>query len=128
MSHQLGTACSSARWAGLGYSGVMREPTAATLRLRAALTRHGIRVGAALVRYGATNPRLFGSVARGDAEEDSDLDLLVDLAPGGGNELLRVAGLAEELSELLGVRVDVVAATLLRDKVSATALADAVAM
>lgn len=81
-----------------------------------------------LGRYGATNPRLFGSVARGDAREDSDLDLIVDLPPGAGNELLRVAGLAEELSELLGVRVDVVAATLLRDKVSATALGDAVAM
>lgn len=81
-----------------------------------------------LDRYGATNPRLFGSVARGDAEEDSDLDLLVDLTSGDGNELLRVAGLAEELSELLGVRVDVVAATLLRDEVSTTALADAVAV
>lgn len=81
-----------------------------------------------LGRYGATKPRLFGSVARGDAREDSDLDLIVDLTPGAGNELLRVAGLAEELSELLGVRVDVVAATLLRDKVSATALGDAVAM
>lgn len=106
----------------------MSEPTATTLRLRAALTQHGSRVGELLGRYGATNPRLFGSVARGDAGENSDLDLLVDLAPGGGNELLRVAGLAEELSELLGVRVDVVATTLLRDEVSATALADAVAV
>lgn len=77
-------------------------------------------------RYDATNPRLFGSVARGDARDDSDLDLLVDLVPGAGNELLRVAGIAEELSELLGVRVDVVTASLLRDEVSSTALADAV--
>lgn len=106
----------------------MREPTAATLRVRAALTRHEVVVGEVLGRYGAANPRLFGSVARGDAGDDSDLDLLVDLIPGGGNELLRVAGLAEELSELLDVRVDVVAATLLRDEVSVTALADAVAM
>lgn len=81
-----------------------------------------------LDRFGATNPRLFGSVARGDARDDSDLDLLVDLIPGAGNELLRVAGLAEELSELLSVRVDVVATTLLRDEVSATALEDAVAV
>ncbi len=106
----------------------MREPTAATLRLRAALKLHRSRIGDVLDRYGATNPRLFGSVARGDAREDSDLDLLVDLAPGTGNELLRVSGLAEELSELLGVRVDVVAAPLLRDEVSATALGDAVAV
>jgi predicted nucleotidyltransferase len=39
-----------------------------------------------------------------------------------------VAGLAEELSELLGLRVDVVAATLHREEVSSTALADAIAV
>lgn len=106
----------------------MREPTAATLRLRAALTLHADHVAALLARYGATNPRLFGSVARGEAQDDSDLDLLVDLIPGAGNALLRVAGLADELSDLLGVGVDVVTTALLRDKVSATALADAVAV
>jgi predicted nucleotidyltransferase len=103
-------------------------PTAETLRIRAALTSHRGRVSALLDGYGATRPRVFGSVARGDAREDSDLDLLVDLVPGAGNELLRLAGLAEELSEVLGVRVDVVAAPLLRDEVSATALEDAVAV
>ena len=69
-------------------------------------------------RYAATNPRLFGSVARGDATSDSDIDLLVDLLPSGGNELLRVSGIAEELTELVGSRVDVVAASLLRGEVS----------
>lgn len=103
-------------------------PTPATQRLRAALAEQGDRVAEILERYAAVNPRLFGSVARGDAGEGSDLDLLVDLLPTGGNELLRVAGLCEELSELLGVRVDVVAPTLLREAVSATALADAVAV
>lgn len=81
-----------------------------------------------LVRYGAINLRMFGSVARGDAREDSDLDLLVDLVPGRGNELLRVAGLSEELSDILGLRVDVVTVTLLRDEVSSTALADSIAI
>lgn len=81
-----------------------------------------------LDRYAAANPRVFGSVARGDAGEDSDIDLLVDLAPSAGNELLRVAGISEELSDLLGVKVDVAAASLLRNEVSATALADAVAV
>lgn len=52
----------------------------------------------------------------------------MDLIPGAGNQLLRVAGLSEELSELLDVRVDVVAAELLRREVSASALADAVAV
>lgn len=106
----------------------MSIPTPAALRLRAGLEQQAGRVAEVLTRYGASNPRLFGSVARGDAREDSDLDLLVDLAPGAGNELLRVSGISEELSTLVGVRVDVVAATLLRGEVSATALADAVAM
>lgn len=106
----------------------MSEPTAATLRLRAALTQQADQVAELLGRYAASNPRLFGSVARGEAREDSDLDLLVDLIPEAGNALLRIAGLAEELSELLGVRVDVVTTTLLRNEVSATALSDAVAV
>lgn len=104
------------------------EATAQTLRLRSALDRQRDGLVEVLDRFGASNPRLFGSVARGDASDDSDLDLLVDLDPSSGNELLRVAGLAEELSELLGVRVDVVATTLLRDEVSASALDDAVAV
>ena len=85
-------------------------------------------LGEVLAGYGATNPRLFGSVAHDDPRVDSDLDHVVDLASGAGNELLRVAGPSEELSGLLGVRVDVVAATLLRNEVSATALKDAVAL
>jgi predicted nucleotidyltransferase len=106
----------------------MSRPTAASRRLRAALVAQADAVAAVLERYAATNPRLFGSVARGEASAGSDLDLLVDLAPSQGNELLRVAGIAEELTELLGIRVDVVTAPLLRDEVSATALADAVAV
>jgi len=106
----------------------MRPASAEAIRLRSALESHRDLLTELLQRYGATNPRLFGSVARGDASQNSDVDLLVDLTPGGGNELLRVCGLAEELSELLGVRVDVVAETLLRDEVSASALVDAVAV
>lgn len=79
-------------------------------------------------RYQAFNPRLFGSVARGDATAESDIDLLVDLLPGGGNELLRVSGMAEELGQLLGTGVDVVAASLRRDEVAASARADSVAV
>lgn len=106
----------------------MTSPTPTALQIRAALVRQRPHVAEVLLRYGATNLRMFGSVARGDAREDSDLDLLIDLVPGPGNELLRVAGLAEELSDALGLRVDVVAATLLRDEVTSTAFADAVAV
>lgn len=103
----------------------MKEPTAATLRIRAAFELQS-RIGELLDRYRATKPRLVGSVARGEARENVDLDLLVDLAPGAGHEWLRVSGLAEEFGEFLGVTVDVVTAPLLRDQVSATALANAV--
>ncbi|MGV1008492.1 MAG: nucleotidyltransferase family protein [Dermatophilaceae bacterium] len=75
-----------------------------------------------------TTGPLFGTVARGDASSDSDIDLLVDLLPSGGNELLRDSGIAEELSELVGSGVDVPAASLLRGEVSWSALADAVAV
>ena len=102
------------------------SPTAT--RLRAALQQHKGRMTAILDSYGASNPRVFGSVARGDARYGSDVDLLVDLLPGRGNELMRVAGISEELSTLLGVQVDVVADGLLRREVSATALADAEAV
>ncbi|WP_157621886.1 hypothetical protein [Serinicoccus hydrothermalis] len=54
--------------------------------------------------------------------------VLVDLLPDAGNPLLRVAGMSEELSDVLGRRVDVVTTTLLRDAVSSTALSDAVAV
>jgi hypothetical protein len=57
-------------------------------------------------RYGASNIRLFGSVARGDADENSDLDLLVRFEPG--RSLLDQGGLLMDLRELLGVKVDVV--------------------
>ena len=60
---------------------------------------------------------LHGSAAR-DPHSRAD--------PSGGNPLLRVAGLAEELSELLQMRVDVVADELLKAPVSASAHADAV--
>ncbi|MFC5998642.1 nucleotidyltransferase family protein [Quadrisphaera sp. GCM10027208] len=106
----------------------MRIETAESASLRAAILAHRDALDAILKRYRATNPRLFGSVARGDARPESDIDLLVDLMPGGGNELLRLAGIAEELSEVLGTRVDVVAASLLRSEVSARALADSVAV
>ncbi|WP_226996341.1 nucleotidyltransferase family protein [Tessaracoccus flavus] len=78
----------------------MSMVTAETASLRAAIVAHRDALDGILRRYRAVNPRLFGSVARGDATGDSDIDLLVDLLPGGGgNDLLRVAGVAEELSQ-----------------------------
>ncbi len=96
--------------------------------LRAAIGANRVALADILDRYHAANPRIFGSVARGDARETSEVDLLVDLEPGAGNDLLRLAGIGEEFSRILGVRVDVVAEPLLRDPVAATVQEDAVAL
>jgi predicted nucleotidyltransferase/catechol 2,3-dioxygenase-like lactoylglutathione lyase family enzyme len=55
---------------------------------------------------GASNVRVFGSVARGEARPDSDVDFLVDLAPE--RTLFDLGGLIGDLEEALGRRVDVV--------------------
>jgi uncharacterized protein len=56
--------------------------------------------------HGARNVRLFGSAARGEAEDSSDIDLLVDMEPD--RSLLDVAALLTDLRDLLGRNVDVV--------------------
>jgi uncharacterized protein len=56
--------------------------------------------------HGASNLRIFGSVARGDATAQSDVDFLVRLEPG--RSLLDQGGLLMDLRELLGIKVDVV--------------------
>lgn len=56
-------------------------------------------------RRGAHNVRVFGSMARGEANENSDLDLLVAWEPG--RSLLDHAGLVQDLQELLGIKVHV---------------------
>ena len=57
-------------------------------------------------RHGARNVRIFGSVARGDYDEKSDLDFLVEMEPG--RSLLDHASLLLDLESLLGRKVDVV--------------------
>jgi len=72
----------------------------------------------------AHNVRVFGSVARGDDTARSDIDLLVDLEQGVG--LLDLIGLERELSDLLGVDVDVVPADALKPRIRSRVLAEAV--
>jgi len=57
-------------------------------------------------RYGAHDIRIFGSVARGEASESSDLDLIVRFEPG--RSLFDHGGLIMDLRDLLGVKVDVI--------------------
>lgn len=73
---------------------------------------------------GAANPRVFGSVSRGDDGPESDVDLLVDfVAPPS---LFELARLESELSHLVGAEVDVVPSASLRPNLRERALSEAV--
>jgi predicted nucleotidyltransferase len=73
---------------------------------------------------GARDVRVFGSVARGDEREDSDVDFLVRL--DRGRTLLDLARLEAAFETLLGRRVDVVTEASLRESVRAAALREAI--
>lgn len=75
-------------------------------------------------RRGARNIRVFGSTARGEADEKSDIDLLVELEPG--RSLLDLGGLWWDLNQLLGRRVDVVTERGLREGIRDQVLKEAV--
>jgi predicted nucleotidyltransferase len=59
--------------------------------------------------------RIFGSLARGEAREDSDIDILVDLEPG--RSLFDLGGLLMDLQKLLAQKVDVVTEKGLRPRI-----------
>jgi predicted nucleotidyltransferase len=77
-------------------------------------------------KHGARNVRVFGSVARGEADSRSDIDLLVEFKRG--TTLLGHAALIHELEELLGVKVDVVSDRGLRERIRDRVLSEAVAL
>ena len=75
-------------------------------------------------RYGARNVRVFGSFSRGEADEHSDVDFLVELEPG--RSLLDLGGLQYELERLLGGSVDVVTERGLRARIRERVLREAI--
>lgn len=75
-------------------------------------------------RYGASNVRVFGSVARGEANAQSDVDLLVELERG--RSLLDHAALMLDLERLLGRRVDVATERGLKPQIREHILREAV--
>lgn len=77
-----------------------------TGRLRGLLDERRQQILELAARHHARNVRVFGSVARGEETDTSDVDLLVDMAPG--HSLLDQVRLRRELAELIGVDVDVV--------------------
>ena len=75
-------------------------------------------------KYGAYNVRVFGSVARDEANENSDIDFLVDLK--NGRSLWDLGGLWIELNKLLKVRIEVFTTNTLKEKIREDALNEAI--
>jgi len=85
---------------------------------------HRTELLALATRRGVTGVRVFGSMSRGDARDNSDVDLLVTLLPG--ISALALGGLLLDAQDLLGRRVDVVTEAGLHPALRERVLADAV--
>ena len=96
--------------------------TASLARVR----RERERLLQAARQYGVRHVRVFGSVARGEARKDSDVDLLVDLS--ADRTLLDLIGFRQEAEDILGMHVDAVAPRFLKRGVRAQTERDAVAL
>lgn len=77
-------------------------------------------------KHGARNVRVFGSVARGEADEQSDVDFLVDMEPG--RSLFDMGGLLMDLQALLGREVDVATERSLKPRIRGRVLHEAVSL
>ncbi len=95
-----------------------------TVKPSALLQEHRDEVRRIIGSYRARNPRVFGSVARGEDSDESDLDILIDPMPG--TSLFDIGGIRQDLLDLLGVEVDVVTPNALSEGVRADVLAEAV--
>lgn len=68
-----------------------------------------------LGHHGVTNAAIFGSTARGDDHEGSDVDMLVDFAPG--TDLFDMVRIKSELEEVLGAPVDLIPRAGLKERI-----------
>jgi uncharacterized protein len=75
-------------------------------------------------KHGASNVRVFGSVARGESDAASDVDFLVDFVPK--KSLFDLGALLMDLQDLLGTKVDVVPEDWMRPQVRELAMQDVV--
>lgn len=100
------------------------DPQAAQSTRRASVDRNRLPLLRALRRLGATNVRLFGSVARGDDGPGSDIDLLVDLRHDIG--MFGLGRMRTEAERILGSSVDIVPANGLKLDAVERVLAEAI--
>jgi predicted nucleotidyltransferase len=89
-----------------------------------ALATHREAVRRIVAAHRASNPRIFGSVARGDDHDGSDLDILVDPTPE--TTLLDIGAIRHELLQVLEVPVDVLTPKALPEKFRSAVLDEAI--
>lgn len=94
------------------------------MRTRDRLNQQRDAIHAVARDHGASNVRLFGSVARDEDDETSDVDLLVTLEPG--RTLLDLARLEIRLESLIGRPVDVMTEASLKEPIRSAALRDSI--
>ena len=92
-----------------------------------ALKLHRETIRSVVARHEASNPRIFGSVARGNDVQGSDIDLLVDPILGR-TSLLSLARIKRDLEKSLGVRIDVQTPNSLHERFRGAVLREAVAV
>jgi hypothetical protein len=86
------------------------------------MAKHSNQVRKILDRFRMSNPKVFGSVARGDDTEGSDLDILVEVPPG--TTFYDLARAELELEKVLGCRVEVLTKESLAPDIAENAEAD----
>jgi hypothetical protein len=90
------------------------------------LPKHRDTIRQLVNEAGMANPRVFGSVLRGEDQEDSDLDILVDPSPR--TSLLDLAGLQIEIEARTGVKVDLLTPGFLHPRFREKVLAEAASL
>lgn len=96
------------------------------LKLKELRTKYRDKILALAKKRKADKVRIFGSVARGENNTKSDIDFLISLKPGAS--LIDLSGLKIDLSELLGLDVDVVPENSLHKKIKEHVLQEAVVL
>ncbi|VUT28166.1 MAG: Nucleotidyltransferase domain protein [Candidatus Syntrophoarchaeum sp. GoM_oil] len=79
-----------------------------------------------LQRYGVKRVGLFGSYVRGEQREGSDIDILVEFYPDAEMDLITFVELEEHLSDLLGLKVDLVMKSALKPRIGKRILKEVV--
>lgn len=90
------------------------------------LPQHRETIRQLVMQAGMANPRVFGSVARGEDREDSDLDILVDPAPRAS--LLAMEKLQAQLEKVTGVKIDLRTPEEINQRFRGKVLAEAAAL